>query len=120
MPLFAKIMDLITELQEWYHSQCDGDWEHTYGIMIGNIDNPGWEVKIDLRETELENVDFPEVSYGVGDQAKSSGDDWMICRRVECQFDGCGGPHKLNEILEVFLKWARENSQCEQAASSNH
>lgn len=102
-------MNSLTELQEWYHSQCNGDWEHSYGITISNIDNPGWTVKIDIRETELEHIDFPEVSYGVGEQAESSGDNWLLCRRVENKFEGCGGPHKLTEILDVFLKWAQEN-----------
>lgn len=29
-------------LQKWYKSQCDGDWEHEYGIKIETVDNPGW------------------------------------------------------------------------------
>ena len=112
-------MNSLTELQEWYHSQCNDDWEHSYGITIGNIDNPGWTVKIDLRDTELEHVDFPEFSYGVAEQAESSGDNWLLCRRVGNEFDGCGGPHKLTEILDTFLKWAHENQQCEQDADGN-
>ncbi|HBU98859.1 MAG TPA: hypothetical protein DEF21_13285 [Thalassospira lucentensis] len=24
------------------------DWEHTYGIAIGNIDNPGWSLKVEF------------------------------------------------------------------------
>ena len=110
-------MNPLNDLQKWYFSQCNGDWEHSYGIKIGNIDNPGWEVKIDLRDTELEDANFPEVSYGVGEQAESSGDDWLLCRRVENEFDGCGGPHKLNEILEVFLKWAQEKQKREQGGA---
>ena len=112
-------MNLLADLQEWYESQCDGDWEHSYGIKIGNIDNPGWEVKIDLRDTELENIEFSEVSYGVGQQAEASGDDWLLCRKVENEFDGCGGPRKLTEILEVFLKWAQKNQKCEQVSGGN-
>ncbi len=113
-------MNALVDLQKWYHSQCNEDWEHSYGIKIGNIDNPGWEVRIDLRETELENIGFSEVSYGIGERAELSGHDWLICKRTEHEFDGCGGPHKLIEILEIFLKWAHENQKCEQASPANH
>jgi hypothetical protein len=34
--------DLISWLQRWYTAQCDGGWEHHYGITIGTLDNPGW------------------------------------------------------------------------------
>jgi hypothetical protein len=33
--------DLLKRLQDWYVSQCDGGWEHTYGISIDTLDNPG-------------------------------------------------------------------------------
>ena len=33
-------------LLSWYHSQCDGDWEHGNGVKIGTIDNPGWFFKV--------------------------------------------------------------------------
>jgi hypothetical protein len=35
-------MDEIRELQQWYLAQCDGDWEHEWGVQIGTLDNPGW------------------------------------------------------------------------------
>ena len=38
-------------LEQWYEKTCDGDWEHIYGISIDTLDNPGWRVRIDLRET---------------------------------------------------------------------
>lgn len=100
-------MKTLKSIKEWYHSQCDGDWEHSYGVKIQNIDNPGWQVNIDFRDAELEHVDFPEVSYGVGEDSDTSGDEWMLCRRTEFEFDGCGGPFKLTEILDTFLEWAQ-------------
>ena len=102
-------MNSLIKLQNWYQSQCNEDWEHSYGIKIDNIDNPGWAVKIDLTETELEHVKFPEISYGIGDNADSSRDDWMLCRRVDNVFAGFGGPHKLDDVLEIFLEWANQN-----------
>jgi hypothetical protein len=101
-------MNALQSIQQWYRSQCNGDWEHSYGIKIDNIDNPGWAVKIDLRDTELEQADFDQVSYGGGDQSDVSGDDWLMCHRTAHEFEGCGGPTKLEEILCIFLKWAEE------------
>ncbi|MDO7908781.1 Imm53 family immunity protein [Paenibacillus sp. JX-17] len=41
-------MEILKWLQEWYASQCDGDWEHSNGIKITSIDNPGWYVEINI------------------------------------------------------------------------
>ncbi|OQX97511.1 MAG: hypothetical protein B6I24_08570 [Bacteroidetes bacterium 4572_128] len=44
-------------LENWYESHHDGDWEHTYGIRIETIDNPGWKIEIDIAETKFENLE---------------------------------------------------------------
>ena len=41
----------VSSLEEWYARQCNGDWEHHYGVRVETIDNPGWRVRIDLAET---------------------------------------------------------------------
>ena len=41
-------MHQIEQLQAWYAAQCNGKWEHTYGIAIGTLDNPGWSLSVDL------------------------------------------------------------------------
>lgn len=46
-------MDVFTWLQDWYIQNCDGDWEHCYGIKIETLDNPGWCIDIDLIGTNL-------------------------------------------------------------------
>jgi len=40
-------------IQRWFADQCDGEWEHSHGITIGTVDNPGWSIEIDLDETSL-------------------------------------------------------------------
>ena len=40
-------------LQSWSSEQCDGDWEHEWGVTIETVDNPGWFVKVNLEETAL-------------------------------------------------------------------
>ena len=103
-------MDAIKDLEEWYFSQCNEDWEHTYGVEIGTLDNPGWQLKIDLNETNLEGTGYQEYSYGVDDEAETSGNDWLITKVDNHKFVGYGGPQKLDELIRLFLSWARSNA----------
>ena len=93
-------MSALPELQQWYLSQCDGDWEHQYGVKIGTLDNPGWSVHIDLAETDLAERPFSEI------QRTESETQWIICRVRHRQFEGFGGPLMLEELLRTFLTWA--------------
>ena len=86
-------------LQNWYRSQCDGEWEHSYGIKIETLDNPGWIVTIDLLETELEVYKFKEISV------KRFDDDWIDCLVKNGKFRGAGGSLNLLEILHIFKEW---------------
>lgn len=52
---------VLADLQAWYAAQCDGDWEHSYGVKIGTMDNPGWSLKVDLTDTLLEDKEFAPV-----------------------------------------------------------
>jgi len=94
-------MNVLAELQNWYQSQCNGDWEHEYGIEIGNLDNPGWEVKIDLIGTELENKQFKEI------EIDNSDDDWIFCKAEDSKFVSYADPQKLEKILQIFLEWSK-------------
>jgi hypothetical protein len=99
-------MDLIVKLQKWYLAQCNLDWEHTYGIKIGNLDNPGWTLEVDLIDTYLENILFEKISYGMGIEAETSGNEWLVCEVKEGKFEAAGGPEKLQEMISIFLAWA--------------
>ena len=79
-------MNTLQETERWYSSQCDGDWEHMYGVDIGTLDNPGWTVKIDLRDTELEDVPFEPVWQGNADEDG----DWLQIRVEGGQFNRYG------------------------------
>lgn len=98
-------MDALGLLQQWYLSQCDGDWEHSWGVKISTLDNPGWSVDINLDETELESRVFNAINKERGE------DDWIVCRVKEKVFEGRGGPLNLEEIINVFLRWAKEIPQ---------
>lgn len=44
------------------------DWEHSYGLNIINLDNPGWAVTIDLEETPFDNSVFEKsIDKGLAD-----------------------------------------------------
>ena len=103
-------MDTLQEIQKWYLSQCNDDWEHQNGVSIDTLDNPGWRLEINLNETDLENVIFNEVSKGITKDSETSGDNWYNCKVENNKFIGHGGPHKLEEILNIFLKWSNSNA----------
>jgi hypothetical protein len=92
-------MNNIEFLQEWFVSQCDGDWEHNFGITVETLDNPGWGVFIDLRGTSIEGVSFEPV------EEKRSENNWLSCCINEGRFEGFGGPGNLMEILGVFKRY---------------
>ncbi len=51
-------MDSMQRLVQWWRAQCDGEWEHEFGITIETMDNPGWLVKIDLSYTNADVQSF--------------------------------------------------------------
>ena len=96
----------IERLTDWYQAQCNGEWEHSFGVAVGTLDNPGWLVKVDLADTELEDRPFETFERG-NSQASAS---WLVAKVEGKQYVGAGGASDLWEILEVFLRWA-ENAK---------
>ena len=96
--------NLITELERWYRGNCDGDWEHDHGITISTLDNPGWLLSIDLRDTRLASKPFDEVTMEASDE------NWYQCRIKDGAFDGAGGAQNLGEMLRTFLDWANASA----------
>jgi hypothetical protein len=99
-------MNSLARLQQWYLDQCDEDWEHTYGVTISTLDNPGWNLEIDLKDTGLEGKSFEPVHYGMFENAETSGNDWIFCKVDGDKFSAAGGPLKLEEIINMFHKGA--------------
>jgi hypothetical protein len=95
---------VLAELQQWYRDQCDGDWEHDNGITITTLDNPGWQVEINLDATGLVGGTFDRV------EVDRSDDSW-ICAWVEGgRWRAACGPLDLKETLHLFLAWASASS----------
>lgn len=96
----------LQKLSEWYAQQCNGDWEHGRGIRISTIDNPGFALGIDLCETDLESIPYPDKT-----DCYDTDDQWMICRRTEEKFEGRCAPARLEDVVAVFLQWAENQKQ---------
>ncbi|MFH8615786.1 immunity 53 family protein [Streptomyces sp. NPDC017979] len=90
-------------LQSWYASQCDGDWEHEWGVRIETLDNPGWIVKINLEETELADRKHPRQRVTRDEH------DWVTAWTSEQTFHVVCGPGNLTEALSLFRAWASED-----------
>jgi hypothetical protein len=100
------VVDLLQSLQRWYTEQCDGDWEHTYGIAIETLDNPGWLVKVDLTDTTLNARPFPGIDENVDEHGWQQGGRWLRCYVENGVWHGAGDETKLATILQTFLFWA--------------
>jgi hypothetical protein len=94
--------DPLRCLQEWYSSHCDGGWEHQYGVSIDTLDNPGWKFVVQLEGTELIDRGFDKIDV-VGKEKN----DWYLCQVRDRNFEGFCGPRQLNEVIAVFLNWAK-------------
>ncbi len=49
---------IIQQLQDFYKINCNGEWEHENRISIFTTDNPSWIIKIDLKDTFLDRINF--------------------------------------------------------------
>ena len=92
--------NVLAWLQGWYTHHCDGDWEHSFGIDITTLDNPGWRVRVNLEDTALDDRQFAPITR------ETSEHEWLHCRVQGKVFEGAGGAHQLGAILEVFRAWA--------------
>jgi hypothetical protein len=99
-----KQLDGLHWLQEFLVLRANDEWEHTYGVDIKSIDNPGWRVKIDFKQsgktyqpferTEIERSDSDWVHYWIDEETAS--------------FHGAGGSRNLVEIFDAFRAFIGE------------
>lgn len=94
----------IKWLEEWYLSNCNNDWEHSYGITIETTDNPGWHVKINLKDTPFENGKRDYVLTKINEN------DWLGFKIENAEFVAVGDPSKLSKLLELFREFVEERN----------
>ncbi len=93
----------LQKLERWYLAQCNGEWEHNYGVTIGTLDNPGWTLDVDLVDTDLFRKPFDTIATDSNDK-----DRWIHCSVQEGKFKAACAPMKLEAIIEIFLAWSEE------------
>jgi Immunity protein 53 len=99
LPAIKKLsvdVTLLTRIQNWFITNCDGDWEHSNGIAFNTLDNPGWTIKIDLIDTCLENLEYEK-------QIDNGTFDWLFIKATDKVYKASGDPSKLTTILKIFL-----------------
>ena len=96
--------DGLGALQAWFAAHCDGNWEQEYGVTIGTVEDPGWELRVDLVGTPLEGTDLPR------ERTARAPEDWCEAWCDGYTFHAAGGPHSLDELLDAFVSFAELHS----------
>jgi len=96
----------LSWLEDWYAAQCDGDWEHDYGVTFQTLDNPGWSVNVDFVGTDFE-ASPDRIILEIGEPPGATnqnigGPVWMTCKVEKGRFVGAGDPAQLWQILECL------------------
>lgn len=92
--------DSVRFLETWFKEQCDDDWEHSYKIEMGTLDNPGWRLRVDVRETDLEGLEADWV------KVDRSEDDWVHHHADGRVSEAFGGAQNLVDLFDSFRLFA--------------
>lgn len=94
-------------MMNWYVREYNNDWEHSYGVKIDTLDNPGWTIEIDLRETSMEGRPF-EAKHGEVaddlDEWRKLG-SWWSADADGVRFKASCGPTDLSAVIGLFREW---------------
>lgn len=102
----------LTWLMQWYLAECNDDWEHSYGVKIDTLDNPGWTIKIDLKETSLWGKPFKRLECGEPSRDLKEWRElgsWLVADVYGDTFDVACGPLDLDAAIQAFRDWAETN-----------
>jgi hypothetical protein len=91
--------DNLEWLDDWYQSQCNGDWEHRRGIRLQAIDTTGWTLTIDLAGTSAANASPQRLALD------TTCGEWIDCTMSGNRFEGSGDTRKVEQIIGVFRQW---------------
>jgi len=71
-------------------------------IYINTLDNPGWEIFINLKNSSLLEKIFNEI------EIERTDDDWIHSRIRNSKLQMFGGPLNLKEMIRNFREWVSE------------
>jgi hypothetical protein len=89
-------MEILDWIQNWFKTNCDGEWEHREVIQITTLDNPGWEIEIDISKTSIANMDLKWI---LNENGRT---DWHGVKIENQKFTAAGDSGKLIFILGLF------------------
>lgn len=89
-------MEIIDWIQNWFKDNCNGDWEKGEAIQIITIDNPGWEVEIDISTTSIASINLEWILN------ETSPQDWYGVKIENQKFTAQGDSDKLEFLLGLF------------------
>lgn len=89
-------MEILDWIQDWFKSQCDGDWEKDEVIQITTLPTPGWEVEIDISKTSIANLEIKWILNEINRQ------DWYGVKVENQKFLAAGDASKLIFLLDLF------------------
>lgn len=87
----------LSRICSWYASQCNGQWEHEFGIKIETVDNPGWSVEVDLAHTDLEAAVLDRQFVEVSER------QWHSTEISDKKFHGACDPDNLEIVLDILV-----------------
>jgi hypothetical protein len=93
--------EVLGALQAWYAAHCDGNWEQEYGVTIGTVEDPGWELRVDLVGTPLEGSALER------ERDARTPDDWCEAWSDGYTFHAVGGAHNLEALVDSFVRFAK-------------
>jgi len=99
------VHDCFGFLASWYSARCDGEWEHEFGVRLETIDNPGWNLQVDLVGTEMEGRVVDQVTQ------IPEGGGWVIIASDGSVFEASCDPMSLRLVVHEFEKFVREVRQ---------
>jgi len=95
--------DWLAELEDWYAKNCNGDWEHQFGVRIETIDNPGWRVSGDIEDTVAQGRILERV-------AEETDCGWMQYWSDGVRLQAACSPRCLSSTIKVLMiqlaRWA--------------
>ncbi len=99
------------DIIEWYQSHCDDSWEHQYGVRLETLDNPGWQMTVDLIHTDLEGRTLIEVREGIAPGDHPDAPLWVHCFVRDNKFQGACDPTQVARLFEVFTHFRGSNTK---------
>lgn len=108
------MMFILKWLQNFCIQNYDKICHENEIVNIYTVDNPGWRVKIDLRNTNLISKSFNEVSID------NSDDDWVFIKIMDNVFDAACDKNKLVYALSFFKEWSQDKTFNSKTFSVNY